>query len=848
MVNFAPGRRHASSIPQLRMTLLAATAMSLFPASAVFAQESTPVELPTVTVIGTTPLPGVGQALNEIPAPAQTAKAADIDRSQALDLTGFMNRNLGGVYINEVQNNPFQPDVSYRGYTASPLLGTPQGLSIYMDGVRLNQPFGDVVSWDVIPRAAIDSLTLMPGSNPLFGLNTLGGALSIQTKDGRTSPGTSLQGIYGANNRRAVEFEHGGSNAKGLNWFVTGNRFSEDGWRASSPSDVRQLFGKLGWADAKTDFSLTLAAADNRLTGNGLQEQRLLSRDYRSVYSKPDETVNKSTFLNLSGKHSLNDAVLLSGNAYYRKITTTTLNGDINEGSLDQSVYQPSAAEQASLRAAGYSGFPLAGANAVNTPFPSWRCIANVLRNDEPAEKCNGLINRTRSEQENYGFSGQFTLLGNLRGQRNQFTGGAAYDASRTNFAQSTQLGYINPDRSITGLNAFGDGGLTGGNVDGAPYDTRVDLTGRTRTASLFATNTLSIDERWHLTLAGRYNHTTLQNRDHIKPGGGSGSLDGDHVFQRLNPAIGLTFTPSRAVNAYVGYNEGSRTPTSIELGCADPANPCKLPNAMAGDPPLSQVVTKTWEAGLRGALAPSVNWNAGVFRADNFNDILFVADNAAGFGYFKNFGKTRRQGIELGVSSKVGKFDAAASYTLLDATFQSAETVNGSGNSSSNAASPGLEGNIDIKPGNQIPLTPRHLFKAHVDYQATAAWSMGLGMNAVSGLYARGNENNQHQPDGVNYLGAGKIGGYAVFDLNTRYRATPQLSFFAQINNLFDRQYATAAQLGATAFDANGRFVARPLASSGGEFPLVQSSFLSPGAPRALFVGLRYEFDKAAH
>ena len=806
------------------------------------------MELPTVTIMGTTPLPGVGQARNEIPAAAQSATAADIDRSQALDLTGFMNRHLGGVYINDVQNNPFQPDVSYRGYTASPLLGTPQGLSIYMDGVRLNQPFGDVVSWDLIPRAAIDSLTLMPGSNPLFGLNTLGGALSIQTRDGRSSPGTAVQTIDGSHQRRAGEFEHGGSNDKGLHWFVTGNRFSENGWRDASPTDVRQLFGKLGWADAQTDLALTMAVADNKLTGNGLQEQRLLSRDYRSIYSKPDETVNKSLFLNLSGKHSLNDEVLLSGNTYYRKIRTSTFNGDVNGNSLGQSIYQPSAPEQAALTAAGYSGFPLAGANAANTPFPFWRCIANVLRNDEPAAQCNGLINRTRSEQENYGFSGQFTLLGDLQGHRNQFTGGAAYDASRTHFAQSTQLGYLNPDRSITRLNAFGDGGITGGNVDGAPYDTRVDLTGRTRTASLFATDTLSIGERWHLTLAGRYNHTTVNNRDRINPGGGSGSLDGDPVFHRLNPAIGLAFTPSRAVNAYAGYNEGSRTPTSIELGCADPANPCKLPNAMAGDPPLRQVVTKTWEAGLRGVLAPSINWNAGVFRADNFDDILFVADNAAGFGYFKNFGKTRRQGIELGLSGKVGQFDAAASYTLLDATFQRPETVNGSGNSSNDATSPGLDGNIVIKPGQRIPLTPRHLFKAHVDYQATAAWSLGLGMNAVSGAYARGNENNQHQPDGIHYLGAGKTGGYAVFDLNTKYRATPQLSFFAQVNNLFDRKYATAAQLGATGFDANGRFVARPFASVGGEFPLVQASFFSPGAPRAVLVGLRYEFSMAAH
>src|SRR6185503_17772068 len=161
-----------------------------------------------------------------------------------------------------------------------------------------NQPFGDVVSWDLIPRAAIASINLMPGSNPLFGLNTLGGALSIQTKDGRSFPGATLQGYVGDNARRAAEFEYGGFN-RDLDWYVTGNLFREDGWREDSPSRVGQIFGKLGWHDAATDARLTLAYADTSITGNALQEQRFLPRDYASVYTKPDITGNKSTFLNL---------------------------------------------------------------------------------------------------------------------------------------------------------------------------------------------------------------------------------------------------------------------------------------------------------------------------------------------------------------------------------------------------------------------------------------------------------------------------------------------------------------------------------------------------------------------
>ena len=238
----------------------------------------------TVTVIGATPFAGIELPIDQVAAPVQTLSGRNIETSGALDLPAYLDRRLNGVHVNEIQGNPFQADVNYRGYTASPLLGTPQGLSVYMDGVRLNQPFGDIVSWDLIPKVAIFSGALMPGSNPLFGLNTLGGALSIQTKDGRNSPGTKVQAIYGNDVRRALEFEHGGSRASsGINWYVAGNLFAEDGWRDNSPSEVRQLFGKLGWGKGRSDVSVSLTYADNSLNGNGLQEIGFLDRDYASV-------------------------------------------------------------------------------------------------------------------------------------------------------------------------------------------------------------------------------------------------------------------------------------------------------------------------------------------------------------------------------------------------------------------------------------------------------------------------------------------------------------------------------------------------------------------------------------
>lgn len=798
----------------------------------------------SVEVVGTTPLAGADLNRDDIAAPVQAATEPDIDASGALDLSDFLNRRISGVYVNEIQGNPLQPDINYRGYTASPLLGTPQGVSIYMDGVRLNQPFGDSVSWDLIPRIAISEMALIPGSNPLFGLNTLGGAISLRSKDGASHPGTMLQLGGGSFGRKTADFEHGGANSKGLNWYLAGSLFFEDGWRESSPSNVRQFFSRLGWQRERTTLGLTLAYANNSLIGNGLQERRFLDRNYESVYTKPDQTGNRSPFANLNVRHSFSNNVLFSGNAYFRYIRTLTLNGDINEDALDQAVYQPNAAERAALTAAGYTGFPVSGESAANTPFPYWRCIGNALLVDEPAEKCNGLLNRSGTHQRNYGVSGQVSWFGTPGGNRNQLTIGGAYDGNSVGFTQSTQLGYLNPDRSVTGINAFADG-VTGGDEDGEPFDTRVDLSSRIHSASFYATDTLSL-QQLSLTLSGRFNHTSIDNRDQLRPVAGVGSLTGKHTFNRFNPAVGATYRLGSPVSLYGGYTEGNRTPTSIELGCADPNSPCKLPNAMAGDPPLKQVVTRTFEAGLRSGSDNRIRWTAGWFRQDNRDDILFVASEQTGFGYFKNFDKTRRQGLELDANTRIGRVNLGAGYTFLDATFQSEEEVNGAGNSSNEEAQegvPGMEGTIEISPGNRIPLIPQHLVKAYADIQVTSKALIDVGVVGASSSYARGNENNQHQPDGAYYLGPGKAPGYAVVNLGARYQVHSRIQLFVQVNNLFDKQYYTGAQLAATGFTDTGAFIARPLPPIDGEYPLVGDTFFAPGAPRGAWGGIRLRF-----
>ena len=821
-------------------TILLATA-ALAPclwAMAAAAQSATDADR-TDIVITATPLHDADDAPPALPAQAITAR--DLQRSNAIDLADQLKRMAGGVFVNDVQNNPLQPNINYRGFTASPLLGTPQGLSVYFDGVRLNQPFGDVVSWDLIPKAAIRRTTLVPGSNPLFGRNSLGGAIAITTKDGASDPGVEVSASIGSFRRRTIEAQAGAKLGGGFDLFVAGDYFKERGWRDVSPSEAGQGFAKLRYADADTTVALSGSYADTDLNGNGLQEMRLLRRDRSSVYSYPDNTRNRAYLANLTVEHRFSGALGFSGNAFWRRIDTTTFNGDINDGSLGESLYQPNAAERVALTAAGYTGFPTSGETQANTPFPKWRCIANILLDSEPNEKCNGLANRSRTSQREWGATGEATLSSPVAGG-NRLTLGLSYVRSTADFRQSTQFGYLNPDRSITtvpGPGAFADGTQNSENA----FDARVDLTGRTSTVSAYGLDSLRLGT---VTIdpSARYDRTAIRNRDRISPGGGTGSLDSDRVFERVNPALAIRWAPGKRFALDAAIAQTSRAPSAIELGCSDPASPCRLPNALAGDPPLNQVVARTVEGGVNADIA-GVAVRLGAFRTVSSNDILFVTDDPSGFGYFKNFGRTRRQGIDVDLTGKLGPVRLSAHYTLLDATYRSAETVGGAGNSSNDGPAPGFDGDIRIAKGDRIPLIPRTIVKAAIGWDAATWLSFDADMITVSGVYARGNENNRHRPDGVYYLGDGKTDAYAMVNVGAEMRPIKRVALFVQVDNVLDKRYATAAQLGATGFDATGNFVARPFAAPviGGERPLLSSTFYAPGAPRSVQVGARIKF-----
>ena len=723
-------------------------------------------ELPAVEVIGTTPLPGLGSALRDVPANVQVFGNRAIANQRPPTLTQFLDQNANSVNAAAGQGNAFQQSLNFRGFAASPLLGTPQGVSVFQDGVRINEAFGDVVNWDLIPPSAISSVQLIPGSVSAFGLNTLGGALAIYTKSGAQYPGASVEVSGGSFRRKDAVFEYGGKGDR-IDYYATGHFADDAGWAEHNPSRVKQFFGKIGYQDEITDFDVSATLADNSLQGTQTLPLSLLSNP-KQAYTYPDINENRLTFIAAKGSRFLSDTLLLGGNAYYRRYRTSNFSSNVNDdyGEIDPQTGMPQ---------------------------------TNEATND-----------RATIDQSSWGIGTQLTASGKLYGYAHQLVVGTSGDFGRTRFMQESQTANFTPDRGTFATGAFAT-------------ETDADL--RNDYVGVFATDTIALSEQWTLTLAGRYNHARVSITDRT---GEDEALNGTHTFSRFNPAVGANYNPSQTLTLYAGYNEGMRAPTPIELTCADPTAPCKLPNQFLADPPLSKVVAKTIEGGARGKFGAATSWSLAVYRTDSYDDIAFIASGsgATNAGYFQNVGRTRRQGIELNAATRVADWSLNLRYNHIDATFRSTFTAASPNNSSADA-----NGAITVQPGDRIPGIPSDSAKLRGAYEPSDLISVGINVVYASSQYALGDDNNADIH--------GRLPAYTVVHLDGRYQATRELQLFMLVNNLFDRRYQSLALLGANAFTGPGG----SFGPANGVDP-VAGQFRAPGAPRGVWVGLRYAFD----
>lgn len=720
----------------------------------------------------------------------------DITAAGTPDLLGALTRNFAGVTLQDAQNNPWQPNLLYRGYVASPLQGQAQGLAVYVDGARFNQPFGDTVNFDLIPDAAIHSLTLRDAS-PVYGLNALGGALVIETATGRSMQGVEGAAAIGSYGER--DFNLSAGDALGhFSYFGALQYRGEDGWRNFSPSDLLNTYVDLGYDGERAGAHIKFIGADTDLTGNGVAPVELLAARRQSVFTWPDTTRNKYGRLSLHPWFAISDGLRFEATLYRQRREAATLNGDAadiqecEDGALAgllclETVGAGDEEEQALLIDAG------------------GKSIADMLGGGDYGVFNRGTI-KTRSE----GVLAQLVSEQELGGHTNQFVIGFSYDASESDFATSTELGELTDDRSVSGLGVFID------QPDGAIAP--VGLETRARFWSAFLNDTLPLSDALTAEVGLRYNRARIRLIDQVGT-----ALNGDHKFSRLNPGVELDWAVSPEVNLRAGYSESNRVPTAAELSCADEDAPCSLTNFFIADPPLKQVVAKSFELGAAGRHERggwTVNWLLSGYRTTNSNDIQYVASSIRGRAFFRNIGETRRQGVEATVKARRGGLQLSASYAFTDATYRAPLTL-------SSPASPlaNEDGVIEVARGSRLPEIPRHSVTFSADYAGqlgTGSYSFGGDVVARSGQFLVGDEAN---------LDA-QVPGYVLLNLRGSLELLEGVSLFGELRNVFDRKYAT--------FGTYTEVDEIDLAEAPGAS---DPRAYGPGTPRRWTLGVRFRF-----
>ena len=697
---------------------------------------------------------------------------------------------MPAINVSEVSGNPFQPNVEFRGFVGSPVSGTPQGLAVYQNGVRINEAFGDTVNWDLIPTAAIKSIAVVT-NNPAFGLNALGGAVTVQMKDGFNYHGAEIDmmgGSYGRLQGSAQwgkQVDHSRSMARSKGCTTTASAISRRPTSAASTA--------MSAIEARTPNSISISGvADNKFGAPATTPVELLQQYWGATYTTPQTSANQVGYVNLTGKVEVTPTWTVEAVAHVRAFHQQTLDGN-------PTGTQPCAADPTLLC---FNDDSHAGQRS------EWRCSSPIrsrpMRSSEkstaPARARPPADSRCRRPTPT-SCSVTTTALSSAPAS----TPASRISSPAPNSAPSA------PNYVVSGSGIFL--GQSGNPVSIGP----VSLRTTNQYTGLYALDTFDVTKAFSITAGGRFNDARIALEDQI-----GSALNGNATYDRFNPIIGGTYKITPELTAYAGYSEANRAPTPLELGCADPAIPASSRPSWSPIRRLKQVVSRTVEAGLRGTQGHE-HRHAGLEarrfpRHQHRRHPRHSRSRLQGFGYFQNVGSTRRQGIEAEAKLKSSAFQVYASYTFIDARFLDALQV---GSNSPFADAERQRPDRARQPDSAIP---RHRVKAGFDYSITDAFKVGADALYVSSQYFVGDESNQ----------APKLPSYTVFNVHASYQINKTFQIYGKVDNLFDNRYATYG----TFFDTG----ALPNFANGGA-PFTDARSLSPACPRTFYAGLKMTF-----
>ncbi|HWQ70497.1 MAG TPA: TonB-dependent receptor [Patescibacteria group bacterium] len=651
------------------------------------------VPLPEILVTAPARLPEVPLSMAEIPASVQVITGEEIARSKAGTLQEFMQR-LPGVHLNDQQGNSQQFDLSFRGFTGSSVTGIPQGISVFVDGVRVNEPAVEEINFDLLPLDHVERIELIRGPMAVFGRNSLAGSVNIITRRGGPEREIEAEMSGGSYGRRKAGGHISGT-AGLIDYYFAGSQFDEDGWREQTDSRLSQAFGKLGFRHGGTDITFSYQFQNNRILQAGTLPESVLKVDRAQNFTGGD-FFNPNLHMGTLNVHQrLGGGFSLALNGFVRSLETEQFN--VSLLSENSRLFNDTFSGGGTIQLA-HEGRFWGRKNSLTLGVEGARHDVDIRVFEEQNDR-----SRRRCRDEAL-----------AAGQDPDDACPEQALASVLSDKQDTVGAYIQDTAELgRGLLLSDD--------------------------SLFVTGALRVD----------YVRHNITDSSPEEPGKASGRAS----FSRALPRAGINYNLSDHYGLYFSYSQGYRVPAFLELTCADPDSPCV--GLQAGVAPdtgffkLSPVRTHNYEVGFRARPLPWLEGNVALYRSDVRDDIFSVSDPAELTVFFQNVGNTRRQGVEIGLRGIFRNLlETYVNYTLTRATFRDSIRL-------ASPRTPGMPQQVNA--GDDIPMTPSHRVNVGLRYHLYQWLSLSLDLSYIGDQFLRGDEaNTQAKLDDYVILNAG--------------------------------------------------------------------------------------------
>jgi iron complex outermembrane receptor protein len=220
----------------------------------------TKLETIEVTSIAPTAGPTIGSG---IPARISTVTGEAIDAWEPRLLADALGTQPG-ISLYDDLGSPFKLNLTTRGFNVGPVVGLPPGVSVFLDGVRQNEPDAAEVNFDLLPMEHVQRVELLSGSGSLLGPNSLGGAVNLITRRGSGPLEAEAELSGGSFGSYSGEASIGGVSRRGWDYYLAGGYENEDGWRQATGAENLNGFLNLGRRDPERGISLQAFGAESR--------------------------------------------------------------------------------------------------------------------------------------------------------------------------------------------------------------------------------------------------------------------------------------------------------------------------------------------------------------------------------------------------------------------------------------------------------------------------------------------------------------------------------------------------------------------------------------------------------